>query len=89
MAEGVVDLLEVVQVEQQQRERPRGVGLVAERRGHTFVQEGAVGQARQGVVPGLVAQRLLRPHALGDILHRAAQPHRSAPLVAHDLRLRV
>ncbi len=61
MAEGVVDLLESIEVEQQQRETP-ALGARGDRPLQAIVQQGPIGQARQRVVGRLMPQaRLGRP----------------------------
>jgi len=79
VAEGVVDLLEAVEVEQQQGQRrggdrdagaPRVCGR--QRPFQAPQQQGAVGQVGQRIVQGLMFQRLLRPLARGDVAHDTA-----------------
>jgi hypothetical protein len=67
MAEGVVDLLEPVQVDEQQDGpgliEPVAVGIGG--RGDVLVQQDAVRQTGQGVVPCLVPQVVLERPLLG------------------------
>ena len=64
MSERVVDLLEAVQVEQQQRQRLALAGGDARRLVETIVQERAVGQVGQRVVIRQVDEALFDPAAL-------------------------
>ena len=85
VAEGVVDLLEAVQVQDQQREgRVIGPG----RRDPSVDlpdQEGPVGHPGQRVVGGLVGQPLLGPLPLGDVDAGAGHVERLAPVVEEGL----
>ena len=76
MAEGVVDLLEAVEVEQQQRQRRVLASSGEDRLRQPVLQQGAIGQARQPVVQRLVTQGLLGLLALGDV----ARHHDQAPI---------
>jgi hypothetical protein len=72
--QAVVDHLEVVQVEEQAgHRRVVGTGAVgrAQAGRHLLLQGGAVGQARQRVVPGLAGQLHLEGAAVGEVLHGA------------------
>ena len=67
MTEGVVDVLEVVEVDE---ERGHGPVFAPGAHEHLFgpvEDEGPVGQAGQGVVEGLVGELVLRLLALGDV----------------------
>ena len=59
VAEGVVDLLEAIQVEQQQRERCVLVAAGGDGLLHVPLQEGAIGQPGQQIMRGLVGQLVL------------------------------
>ena len=63
--QGVVDDLEVVQVEEEQRHRPQVAGVQVDRVLEPVPEQRAVGQPGQPVVEGLVAQLLL---ALGQLV---------------------
>ena len=85
VAEGIVDFLEAVEVEQQQRRgRPRpaapGQHIV-----DLAVEQGAVGEAGEGIVIGELFQLLLRGLALGDVLNGAAEARGQALLVPQHL----
>ena len=83
VSERVVHPLEAVEVDE---EDGQGVACAEGRRqapvelGH---QMGAVGQAREGVMGGGVADALLERLALGDVLHRADHIAQRPVLVAH------
>ena len=67
VAEGIVDLLETVKVEEQQR-KARVVALGDQQAGVHLVEEHcAVGQPGEGVVGGEVVDALLRGFAFRDI----------------------
>ena len=70
VAEGVVDELEVVEVDQQQRDRAAGAGAAVDAAAQLGLQLGAVGQAGQRVEVGEAGDLLLRAQALGDVLAR-------------------
>ena len=59
VAERVVDLLEAVEVEQQQRQRLAGARRGAQRLGQAVLEQQAVGQPGQRVVHRLMAQPAL------------------------------
>ena len=85
MAQAVVDELEVVQVDEHQRQ------VVAHARSTRYalrdavVQQHPVGQAREQVVVGLALQLLLVVAPLGNILHRALVAQKFALRPAHDM----
>ena len=85
MAEAVVDELEAVEVEKEDGEV---VVLVATPAGHGLPEpveeQVAVGQAREGIVQGVVEDLLLRTLARGDVGLRPRQPHRPRSSVADD-----
>ena len=58
VAEGVVDLLELVEVHHEQGHRLAAPGGLAQRLAEPVLEQGPVGQAGQPVVEGLAAQRL-------------------------------
>jgi hypothetical protein len=70
VAEGVIDLLELVDVHDQQRDRVEGAGRRLQGVPQSLVQQRAVRQPREPVVQRLVAQDLGRHHPLGDVLQR-------------------
>ena len=80
MSERIVDGLEIVQVDEQQRHR----GIVtARQREHALEalgQERAIGQAREHVVPCEILDMRLRPLAFGNVAQHA-QAHDFLPLV--------
>ena len=81
VAEGVVDELEVVEVDEQHRHRRFGpVQLVPQH----LPQEAPVGEAGEAVVGGVVGQGLLQEAALGDVLHGADEP--AGPVAGQDGR---
>ena len=67
MAEGVVDLLEAVEVHQQQTHRPSPPSRGGERPVEAVGQQRAVGQTGQGIVQGLVGELVLDTLAFADI----------------------
>ena len=69
VAERVVDLLEAIEVEQQQRQRFAVAGRRAQRLGQAVVEQHAIGQAGQGIVHRLVAQPVLLSLGGGDVAH--------------------
>jgi len=75
VAQGVVDFLEVVEVDQQQRQRLRGLHGAGHRAVQAFAQQGAVGQAGERVEMRLLPDQRLRGLALGDVDHDAAVQH--------------
>ncbi len=85
MAEAVIDELEVVQVDEHQRQvvaqacRPRQALL------DPIVEQYAVGQTGQQVMVGLPLQLLLVMLALGDVLHRALVADELAIGAAHHV----
>ena len=68
VAEGVVDDLEVVEVEE---EAGQAAGAGPEALGHVLGQQRAVGQPGQRVVVGLVGELRLEGQPVGDVLDRA------------------
>ena len=89
VAQAVVDDLKVVQVYEQD-----GDGRVAppgplERVFQAVPEEGAVGQARQGIVEGLMGQLVFEPLVVRDVIGRADDPGERPRSVVerHGLRL--
>ena len=76
VAQGVVDLLELVQVHDQQRHRLQRLGRPAQRAPQPVGQVRAVGQAGQAVVEGLAAESGGRGDLVGHVQQR--DPHRAA-----------
>ena len=80
VAEGIVDMPEVVEVDKQQgQSRVAGAGRL-DRRGQEFHQPVPVRQARQRIGVGHVGQRLLLRAPVGNVAHR----HRQARARAHQ-----
>jgi hypothetical protein len=78
VAEGVVDVLEPVEIEEHHRQRRLGALGVGERDGQSIAEEQAIRQGRQRVVIRLILDLLLGLPALADVardrdvlLHRA------------------
>ncbi len=69
VAQPVVDLLETVQIDEHQRDRPIAAPRPRERELHLLLGEDAVGQLGQRVVIGHVGQLFLPAPALGDVAH--------------------
>src|SRR6185437_954565 len=67
MAEGVVDLFEMVQVEEQDREATLPCTGIGDRRRQGLIECRPIGQLRETVVRGEVTNALIRPLALGDV----------------------
>ena len=63
VAEGVVDLLELVEVHDEQADRARRARRALQGVAEAVVEQRAVGQAGEPVVEGLAAQRLGRHDA--------------------------
>ena len=69
MAEAVVHVLEVVEVEEHDRHRPPVAAVVGERLLDAVAEQTAVRQAREHVVEGLVLELGLELLALADVAH--------------------
>ena len=82
VAAGVVDLLEVVEVEEHDGQLGPGATGPLERDPQPVEEQGAVGQAGQLVVEGLVRKVRLRPLALDRMGERAPQQRRCK--LGHD-----
>ena len=94
VAEGVVDRLEAVEVDEDDRRRDVPPVTAAQGLADAVGEEGPVGQAGEGVVEGLVGQRLLGALAVGDVRDvdddtadvrvgaQVGQPHADPPLLA-------
>ena len=67
VAEVVVDLLEAVEVDQQQRERVARARLPRQGVVEPVAEERSVGEAGQPVVEGLARELFLERHALADV----------------------
>ena len=67
VAEAVVDVLEVVEVEEQHGERLGGAVAAAQRVGEPVAEQLAVGEPGERVVERLVAELLLERLAVGDV----------------------
>ena len=78
VAEGVVDRLEAVEVEEHDRARHIAGGRGAQRLAEQLADAAAVGQARQHVHVGEVGQPLLRLAHLGDVGADAAEAFEAA-----------
>ena len=68
VAEGVVDVLEVVEVDQQDRRHRPAAAAPRERVGDAVGEEGAVGEPGQRVVERLVAELGLEVRAFGHVV---------------------
>ena len=87
MAEGVVNVLEAVEIEEQHRHQPlAAVGLLHGPQ-QVVVQLLAVRQAGQGVEVGEITQALLRLPVFRDILDGTDHAHRPAGFIEGDLGL--
>ena len=85
MAEGVVDDLEVVEVEEQHdRDQPGGVGRL-EALGHALGEERPVGEPGQGVVVGLVLELLLESRQRAERLLQLAVLERDGRMAGERL----
>ena len=84
VAEGVVDGLETVEVEEQQGDALAVAGGAGEGLFETIVEQGAVGQAGQGVVLGQEGDARLGGLALGDVGENRHVVSDALGLVAHD-----
>ena len=90
VAEGVVDGLEAVQVDEHEREAGVVPGGVHHALLEAVVQQHAVGQSREGVARGEELGALLGDLALGDVGGGAGHAQRLAVVVAlRDLAARV
>ncbi len=78
--EAVVDQLEVVEVHEEGRDGAAVAIDGGERVPQPVEQERPVGQAGQGIMHGLMGKLLLRPPALGHVVHRHDGAERSAVL---------
>ena len=94
VAERIVDSLEAVDVQEQQPEHPTGrcrlracVTTPAAR--DVRSTQHPVAEARQAVVVGEVADLLVRPATLGDVLDRAFHEARALALAPDGMRLSV
>ncbi|MBK6845955.1 MAG: hypothetical protein IPG88_27435 [Gemmatimonadetes bacterium] len=67
MSEVVVDELEVVEVDEEDRRRFRLATFEGERRHHLLEEERAIGEARQGIVKGLMPKLALQHLSLGHV----------------------
>jgi len=81
VAEGVVDELEVVEVDEQHRHGRLGPGQLIPQR---LPEQAAVGKAGEAVVGRVVGQGLLEEAALGDVLHGPDEA--AGPVAAEDGR---
>ena len=79
VSEPVVDLLEVVEVDEQQRDRGVGAPGAGERQVELLLDQDPVGQAGQRVVIREVRQLLLTAATLRDVSHEAVH-HRLVPV---------
>ena len=73
VAECVVDVLEAIQVDHTQRERPTIALRHADGLGQAVLQQQPVGQAGQTVVQRLMRQRFFGPLALGNVVDDRVQ----------------
>ena len=84
VAEAVVDRLEAVEVEHEQRALGAVAAAAGDVLGQGAVDAAAVEQAGERVVVGQVAQLVLQAAALGDVLDLHEHVGRRAVVVAHD-----
>ena len=84
VAEGVVDLLELVEVHHEQRGSLAGGREVGEHGPEAFVEVRAVGEAGEPVVQGEPPQLLLGQGGIGDVEGDALGEHRSGRRRGHD-----
>ena len=86
MAEGVVDVLEVVQVQEHHRHRALAALRQRERVLHPVAEQVAVGEERQRIMEGELAQLLFQRLALADVaeVERQALDRRVLRQVAAD-----
>ena len=84
VAEGVVDELEVVEVDEQQRDRAARARAAVHAAAQLGLQLGAVGQPGQRVEVGEAGDLLLRAQALGDVLARGEDADDLARRVAQQ-----
>jgi len=71
MTEGVVDLLEAVEIDQKQGQTPAAASASAETLPQAFLEQQPVGQIGHPVVVGQVQHVPLGPRTLGDIASRS------------------
>ncbi|MCY1355299.1 hypothetical protein D9M69_417150 [compost metagenome] len=89
VAVAVVDLLETVQIDEEQRCGLHLVGIRAEAQLQAFVERLAVAQAGEGVAVGQVVQLLLVGHLFGDVVEDAAMADELAGAAAHRRQMRL
>ena len=82
---GVVDVLAVIEVDEEQGAKEAGAVAVGERLTQAVEQEASVRQLRQRVDEGELADGGLGRPALGDVQHHAVHPARAAVAVEHAL----
>ncbi len=87
MAEGVVDGLEVIQIDEQQGADQIVATRLAKGVGQGFVQLAAVGQAGQLVVIGEILDASLGLLALGDILEADDEVADLPPVILHRVTI--
>ncbi len=80
VAQRVVDLLEVVEVNEQQCEGALVAGGVGQGLVEDLAQQGPVRQAGDVVEVGEIAHPVLRPATVGDVLGDAGKPEQLAPV---------
>ena len=85
VAQRIVDLLEPVEIEQEQRARLALAHMALERLFEQPVDFQAVGKARQRVVAGELLKRVLRFTHVGEIGAAAAKPLKIAQIVEHRI----
>ncbi|MNQ56810.1 hypothetical protein D3C85_709450 [compost metagenome] len=87
MAEAVIEHLEAVQVDVQQRQAAAALARALAGLVQAVLEQGAVGQARKLVVAGEIAQALLRLAAGGEVGEEADDVADTAPRIAHHIEL--
>ncbi len=84
MSQGIVDLLETIEVDEQQGGAPAFQGTALDQGGELALEQRAIGKAGQRVAVGELLELALGLLALGDVLHGADD---ADDLVVGDLRL--
>ncbi len=86
VAEAVVDLLEIVEIDEQQRERPAALDRGGERGIERGLEGGAIGQAGDGVVRRGPVEPVLRGLFGSDVLGGDDHPDQPAGVVIDRVR---
>ncbi|KPM85218.1 hypothetical protein AOR10_24435, partial [Vibrio alginolyticus] len=83
VTQGVVDGLELVQVDEHHCQLGGGITRLVERAAEPLVEGGAVEQPGKGVMGGLVGELVLLFLVFGDVAHDADEMGQGAALVDH------